>query len=159
VVPWSCGVPAGAPVNEAYSEETYRQGLEERAMLDLGGLRVSKRLDVSQQTLRELYDRLYPVVQQFNPDHREMALLILERLILASRGHRCSLQFGKNSIDDGKCCVCQAQISRSGQLVKMTSDWEYVFLYLLVCDACSRQTFGLDFDLLTGTRTSKICRL
>jgi hypothetical protein len=125
-------------------------------MLDLVKLKEDLRLTASLETMTTLHGQLEAFLKPLDEADRNLSLFLLERMVLGSKGHLVTLKMGHNVWSAKKCSVCGVPIDAEGQAFWMLSRWEQSSIMLTLCDLHARETFEIDFDLLTGSPLSEL---
>jgi hypothetical protein len=125
-------------------------------MIDLGKLKSDVHLTASIEKLNDLHGKALDCLKSLDAADQQSLLLIMERLVLGSRGHHATVKFGKNVWSATICAVCGAPLDAKGQAFWLISRWENASRMLCWCETCSKETFEVDIDILTGNVTSQI---
>jgi len=125
-------------------------------MLDLGQMKRRINLDASVEKLRKLHDQAIEYLEPLDTEDQQLLLLVMERLVLGTVGHKATVKFGKNSWNGQKCSVCRVPLEAEGQAVWLISRWENSSVSLCLCELHAQQTFEVDVDILTGELKSQI---
>ena len=125
-------------------------------MIDLAKMKQSVGLTTPIGKLRDLHDRLCPILENMTPEEQQCMLLIMERLVIGKLGHKCTIKFGENVWNGQHCCICNVPLEQEGQAVWFISRWEKTSVMLCLCEEHSKETFEVDVDILTGALRSQI---
>lgn len=125
-------------------------------MVNLAQLKTLPGVTASKEELQAMHDKLAGFINGLEDPEKRNMLLIMERIVLDGRGHKCTIKFGQNQWSGQKCSVCGISLEQEGQAVWLISRWENSSVMLFLCDEHARDTFEVDADLLTGELMTEI---